>query len=165
MSAPFISLSPEETQDLGKVLGALTESGDIILLTGDLGAGKTQFTKGVAQALGVAKPITSPTFNLILEYQDEKTGRILLRHFDLYRLDKAEELDDIDYFGLLEDDTISVVEWGDKFSEALPLDYLLIDFEFIDDNTRAIRFEATGGRSGALLKDMAGAIERVKDGR
>jgi tRNA threonylcarbamoyladenosine biosynthesis protein TsaE len=120
-----------------------------VLLAGDLGAGKTQFTKGVARALGVMQAITSPTFNLMLEY--ETSGGKNLRHFDLYRLEHENELDDIDYFGLLEGDAISVVEWGDKFSGALPLDYLLIDFEMGEKETRRLRFEAVGAHSTQLL--------------
>jgi tRNA threonylcarbamoyladenosine biosynthesis protein TsaE len=149
MSGPLISLSPEQTEDFGAALGAVLEPGDVVLLTGDLGAGKTRFTKGVARALGVRQPITSPTFNLMIEYATAVGG--CFRHFDLYRLEDISELDDIDYFGLLESDAISVVEWGDRFSAALPLDYLLIAFELGEEDARALRFEALGMRSRQLL--------------
>jgi len=135
------TISAEETQSMGETLGALLLPGDVLLLTGDLGAGKTQFAKGIAIALGVKKQITSPTFNLIFEYPAGEGGPVVLRHFDLYRLDSEEELEDIDYFGLLEDKVVSVVEWGDKFPEALPLEYLLIEFEFVDEDTRALRLD------------------------
>jgi tRNA threonylcarbamoyladenosine biosynthesis protein TsaE len=161
MSAEGVSTSEEDTQNLGKTLGALLKPGDVVLLTGDLGAGKTQFAKGIALALGIKKPILSPTFNIVLEYREGQDGRVLLRHFDLYRLEKEEELDDIDYFGMLEDDVISVVEWGDKFSGALPEDYLLIDFVFEDETTRTLRYGAAGKRGQVLL----GAVEEVLDGR
>ena len=163
MSEPFFSSSPEQTEELGRVLGTLLLPGDVVLLTGELGAGKTQLTKGIARSLGVERPITSPTFNLIYEYLDALGERTLLRHFDLYRLEQAQELDDIDYFGLLEDRVVSVVEWGDKFPQALPLDYLLIAFAFEaeDENARQLRFEAVGRRSQELLL----TIREATDGR
>ena len=179
MSLSFTSSSPENTLDLGRLLGLAAEPGDVVLLTGELGSGKTQLTKGIALALGVKRPVTSPTFNIIYEYQDEgKTleageppgvgeplgaGRpkTVLRHFDLYRLEKEEELDDIDYFGLLEDDVVSVVEWGDKFPEALPNDYLLVEFEYIDEFARLLQFQAAGRRGEALLERLKELAARL----
>jgi tRNA threonylcarbamoyladenosine biosynthesis protein TsaE len=149
MNKLFMTTSPNQTESLGAQLGAVLQSGDVILLTGDLGAGKTQFTKGVARSLGVAQAITSPTFNLMIEYETADGGS--LRHFDLYRLEHEHELDDIDYFGLLESDAVSVVEWGDKFPLSLPLDYLLVIFEMGDKGVRTLRFEATGPRSTQVL--------------
>jgi len=149
-----ITKSPEETQELGATLGSLLLLGDVLLLTGDLGAGKTQFAKGIAVALGIKRPITGPTFNLIFEYPAGDGGPVVLRHFDLYRLENQEELQDIDYFGLLEDTVVSIVEWGDKFPQALPLDFLLIDFEFVDENKRTLRLKAFGQRSQELLKTI-----------
>ena len=151
MSAAILALSPEHTLELGKTLGLVAKPGDVILLTGELGAGKTQFTKGVALSLGVEQPVTSPTFNLVCEYQDAECSQNVLRHFDLYRLDREEELEDIDYFGLLEDEVVSVVEWGDKFPEALPRDYLLVEFEYVNESTRALRYWAMGSNSAALM--------------
>jgi tRNA threonylcarbamoyladenosine biosynthesis protein TsaE len=150
--APFVSASFEQTEKFGVMLGAMLHPGDVVLLTGDLGAGKTRFTKGVARALGVGQAVTSPTFNLMHEYVS--ASDVTLRHFDLYRLENESELDDIDYFGLLEGDAISVVEWGDRFFSALPLDYLLIAFELIDEQTRILRFEATGTRGVQLLAEV-----------
>ena len=159
MRLSITSSSPEETRDLGEALGQLAKPGDVFLLSGELGSGKTQFTKGIAIALGVERPVTSPTFNLVYEYQGAQVNRVTLRHFDLYRLEYEEQLDDIDYFGLLEGEAVSVVEWGDKFPEALPMDYLLVEFEFRDENTRVLRFEAAGSRSEKLLnalKELSG---------
>jgi tRNA threonylcarbamoyladenosine biosynthesis protein TsaE len=164
------------------LLGALLRPGDVVLLTGDLGAGKTQFTKGIAQALGISQAITSPTFNLVHEYvgagrgEDESAGvgedivvgtneypkNPILRHFDLYRLEDESELDDIDYFGLLEGDVISVVEWGDRFLSALPLDYLLVALTLIDERTRMLRFEAAGTRGLCLLASVKEALHVKK---
>lgn len=111
----------DQTIALGATLAPLLQPNDVILLVGDLGAGKTHFTKGVASGLGCTGKVTSPTFNIMLEYDG---GRLPLYHFDLYRLDDVWQLDDVDYFGLLEDGCVSVVEWGDKFPEALPQSYL-----------------------------------------
>jgi tRNA threonylcarbamoyladenosine biosynthesis protein TsaE len=162
----FVSASSKQTERIGALLGALLCPDDVVLLTGDLGAGKTQFTKGVARALGVSQDVTSPTFNLMHEYMsagiDKGAGdgakSVILRHFDLYRLEDESELNDIDYFGLLEGGAISVVEWGDRFASALPLDYLLIAFELIDERTRILRFEAMGTRSLRLLTDIGEAL-------
>jgi tRNA threonylcarbamoyladenosine biosynthesis protein TsaE len=155
----LVSSSPEQTTGLGELLGTLLRAGDVVLLTGDLGAGKTQFTKGVAHALGIDEAITSPTFNLMHEHSGARG--VTFRHFDLYRLDDSAQLDDIDYFGLLEDDAISVVEWGDRFSDALPLDYLLVAFGLLDEQTREMRLEASGARSASLLEEYWEACREV----
>jgi tRNA threonylcarbamoyladenosine biosynthesis protein TsaE len=149
----------EETEALGATLASHLHSGSIVLLAGDLGAGKTQFVKGLARALGVAEHITSPTFNLMVEHATP-TGT--LRHFDLYRLERAADLDDIDYFGLLEDDAVSVVEWGDKFACALPRDYLLVDCALVPGlpDERLIELSAHGPKSEKLLAAWAHAASR-----
>jgi tRNA threonylcarbamoyladenosine biosynthesis protein TsaE len=165
---PFVSSSPEQTERFGEALGGLLRAGDVVLLAGDLGAGKTQLAKGVARALGVQEAVTSPTFNLVLEH--ETALGIPLRHFDLYRLTDASELADIDYFGLLEDAAISVVEWGDRFSDALPLDYLLINLKLQDDDARTLHLSATGPRAKQLISplviaELAAAIQGDTGGR
>jgi tRNA threonylcarbamoyladenosine biosynthesis protein TsaE len=150
---------------LGRRLGALLSAGDVMLLAGDLGAGKTQLAKGVAAALGVQQPITSPTFNIMFEYPTTvvvpELAPVPLRHFDLYRLETSEELDDIDYFGLLEDVAISIVEWGDKFPDALPEDYLLLHFELLDESRRQLQVSGYGRRSTALCAEFENAMNRV----
>ncbi|MCL1890766.1 MAG: tRNA (adenosine(37)-N6)-threonylcarbamoyltransferase complex ATPase subunit type 1 TsaE [Coriobacteriia bacterium] len=144
--------SAEETFAFGVELGRLVQAGDIIILTGDLGAGKTQLAKGIAQGLGITEPITSPTFNLMLVY---KAADKTLQHFDLYRLEAAEQLDDIDYFGCLESDAISLVEWGDKFSQALPEDYLEVSLDLdLSGNAREL-----GLNGNARELDLGGAAE------
>jgi tRNA threonylcarbamoyladenosine biosynthesis protein TsaE len=156
MGDVLVSASPDQTASFGAALGTALRPGDIVLLTGDLGAGKTRFAQGVARALGVAQAVTSPTFNLVIEYETAGGGR--LRHFDLYRLEYEGELDDIDYFGLLEDDAVSIVEWGDKFPGALPLDYVLVVFEWGDEGKRTLRFEATGPRGARVLANLSAGM-------
>ncbi|MDR2106345.1 MAG: tRNA (adenosine(37)-N6)-threonylcarbamoyltransferase complex ATPase subunit type 1 TsaE [Coriobacteriales bacterium] len=161
MSNTLCSVSSAQTNALGAALGAALQPGDVVLLTGDLGAGKTQFAKGIARALGVQEAITSPTFNLMIEHSTAKGG--LFRHFDLYRLERVEELDDLDYFGLLEDAAISAVEWGDRFPQALPLDYLLVAIEIDDDERRTLRFEAQGERSACLFAGVWDALRVAEE--
>ena len=117
------SESAEQTKQVGTALGNLLQAGDVVLLSGDLGAGKTQFVQGVARALGVAEgEVTSPTFNILLTYGGSAADGtpITLNHFDLYRLDKPEQLVDIDFAGVLESGGVCFIEWADKFPSAMP---------------------------------------------
>lgn len=116
MNGCFESASPEETLELGKRLGAALEPGDVLVLTGDLGAGKTQLTKGIAAAMGVEDEVTSPTFALEAVHEGE---RMPLYHFDLYRLHDAEELGDAGVWDVLGGDGVCVIEWGEQFSDEL----------------------------------------------
>lgn len=159
MRCCITTANEDETICVGESLGALLRGGDIILLDGDLGAGKTHFSKGVAHGLGVKYELTSPTFNLVLEYPLEvSSSATFLRHFDLYRLEQEEELDDIDYFGLIEDEqAISLVEWGSKFAAALPVGYLEIALLHNEGTPlqREICMQAYGRRSEELLQQFA----------
>ncbi|MDR3052626.1 MAG: tRNA (adenosine(37)-N6)-threonylcarbamoyltransferase complex ATPase subunit type 1 TsaE [Coriobacteriales bacterium] len=184
LALQLASHSEAQTQQLGASLGALLEPGSVVILSGDLGAGKTQFTKGIARALGIVEPITSPTFNILLQHEvgqsavlgrSQESGReqggassvpshppaadtpVSLYHFDLYRLESEGELDDIDYFGLLEQDAASVVEWGDKFPGALPVDYLQVDFELQANDARILHGTAHGSQSERLLAAWSAA--------
>ena len=118
------------------------------MLNGDLGAGKTQFVQGVAAALGVRAAVTSPTFNILLEYHE---GALPLYHFDLYRLDEPSQLDDIDYFGVIDGDGASFVEWAEKFPDELPYDYLEITITADERGTRRVVAHSYGSRSRQLL--------------
>jgi len=154
-STALISDSVEATIRLGEALGTVLRAGDIVALTGDLGAGKTHFTKGIARGLGVEDEVTSPTFNILLVHE----GRdIPLYHFDLYRLDEASQLDDIDYFGTVEADGASVVEWGDRFEETLAGDVLLVELNRVDDVSREVRVTALGERADALAAEWFDAV-------
>ena len=110
------SASPEQTQAVGEMIGAALQDGDVLVLTGDLGAGKTQLTKGVARALGVSDEITSPTFALEAVHEG---GRIPLYHFDLYRLHEADELGDAGLWDVLGADGACVIEWGEQFADEI----------------------------------------------
>jgi tRNA threonylcarbamoyladenosine biosynthesis protein TsaE len=153
--ARLVSGSREATERLGEVLAQLVAPGDVILLSGDLGAGKTQLTKGLARGLGVGEPVTSPTFNILLVHD----GRMPLYHFDLYRLEHAEELDDIDYWGTLEAGGVSVVEWGDRFAEALPGDGIDVAITITGDDSREIDVHALGPRGRELGPAWQRAVE------
>jgi tRNA threonylcarbamoyladenosine biosynthesis protein TsaE len=146
---------PNETLQCGRVLAPLLVPGDVVLLSGDLGAGKTQLTKGVAEGLGVAEPVTSPTFNILLVHE----GRIPLYHFDLYRLERAEELEDLDYYATLESDGVCVVEWGDRFAEAEPAKGMVVTLSIVDDTARAIEVRPIGARGEQLASAWAAACE------
>lgn len=120
----IVSHSAEETRGVGRALGALLVAGDVVLLAGDLGAGKTELTKGIGGALGVDDVIVSPTFTLARRYP----GRVPLVHVDLYRLDRVQELLDL---GLEEegDDAVIVVEWGDVATAHLPGERLEVQID------------------------------------
>lgn len=152
--------SEAATQTVGTVLAPLVAPGDVLVLTGDLGAGKTQLTKGLALGLGVAEPVTSPTFNILLVHE----GRIPLYHFDLYRLTKAEELEDLDYWGTLEADGVSVVEWGDRFAQAVPDACVIVRLCVTGDDEREIVLEPRGERGAALAAEWGFACRSADDG-
>ena len=140
----------EATKQLAATLAPYLHPGDVVLLKGDLGAGKTQFVQGIAAALGVRAQVTSPTFNILLEYHD---GVLPLYHFDLYRLDDDEELEDINYFETVDGDGdgVAFVEWGDKFPRSLPCDYLEICITVDDKGCRCVCAHSCGTRARQLL--------------
>jgi tRNA threonylcarbamoyladenosine biosynthesis protein TsaE len=159
----FITTSAEETKNLAERLAAHLSAGDVIVLSGTLGAGKTQFVQGLARGLGVKEPITSPTFALLMSYQsalkqvgagalygNAKTG-LDLNHFDLYRLDNKDQLEDIAFYEVLESPMVTCIEWGTKFPEALPRDYLEITLTALEDDKRQIKARLKGSFRKELL--------------
>lgn len=144
--------SAEATKQLASTLAPYLHAGDVVLLEGDLGAGKTQFVQGVAEGLGIADAVTSPTFNILLQYAG---GRLPLYHFDLYRLEDADQLEDVAYYETIEGDGASFVEWGSKFPEAMPYGYLEIKFSLDQDGVRTIRAHAFGTRARTILRVWA----------
>ncbi len=117
------TFSAEETMEIGRKLGSLLQGGELICLNGDLGTGKTAFTGGVAQALGIDGYITSPTFTLVNEYK----GRLAMYHFDVYRIADPEEMFEIGFEEYLESNGVVLVEWADLIREVLPEEYIGVD--------------------------------------
>jgi tRNA threonylcarbamoyladenosine biosynthesis protein TsaE len=117
--------SPEATQAVAAALGELLVGGDLVLLVGDLGAGKTAFTQGLARGLGVVERVTSPTFTIVQEYE----GRLRLAHVDVYRLDRVQDLYDLGFEELVDDDRVTVVEWGDLVEQVVPAEHLVVRIE------------------------------------
>ena len=122
--------SLDDTHAIAAAIAALARTGDMIVLAGEMGAGKTAFAQGFGTALGVTEPMTSPTFTLVHSYD---VGRITLHHADIYRLSTRNELDDLALSELLEADGIVLVEWGDVVAQALG-EHLLVRLEPANDN-------------------------------
>ena len=139
--------SVEETQACAAALAGVLDAGAVVTLDGDLGAGKTHFTQGLAAALGVAQAVTSPTFNLVVEYTD---GRLPLYHFDLYRLDSPCQLEDLAFYEYVEGDGVSCIEWASKFPEEMPEDRLEVYLAVEGESVRTIWACAHGSAESML---------------
>jgi tRNA threonylcarbamoyladenosine biosynthesis protein TsaE len=149
--------SVDDTRALAGEVAALAGPGDILLLAGDLGAGKTAFAQGFGAALGVTTPITSPTFTLMRTYE----GRHRIHHFDVYRLDQLQEVVDLGMWELLDDGAVVLVEWGDVVAPALPADFLEIRLELTAaDDERFVRLRPVGARWCARQNALQRALER-----
>ncbi len=134
--------SPAETRALGERLAALLRPGDVLLLYGDLGAGKSELTRGIARGLGIGGPVASPSFTIMNVYE---TGRIPLYHFDWYRLESAEELFEMGLDEYLGGDGAAVVEWPTRCPEAIPETHLRITITPLGENEREITLSPRGG--------------------
>lgn len=147
--------SVEDTKALAAALAELARPGDLLLLAGDLGAGKTAFTQGYGAALGIDDLITSPTFTLVNSYE----GRLELNHIDVYRLEALAEVVELGVPEMLDEGGVAVVEWGDVVAPALPADYLEIRFGFTDDDDeRVLELVPTGPRWSARVRALATAL-------
>lgn len=125
--------SEEETYNVGRIMGTLCHAGTVIALVGDLGAGKTVLTKGIAKSLGIEREPNSPTFVILNIYE----GKFQLNHFDLYRISDPEELDDIGFGEIIYGEGVSVIEWADKISHILPEDTITVEISHGDgENNR-----------------------------
>ncbi len=133
--------SVEDTRSLGAALAELAHPGDVVVLAGDLGTGKTAFVQGLARGLGVSEPVTSPAFVIVRTYP----GRLPLVHVDVYRLDHLQEVVDLGLPELVDEDGVAAIEWGDVVLPTLPADFLEVRFDQGDsDDDRTISFEAIG---------------------
>ena len=133
----FITHSPEETEAVGAALGKALKPGTVLAYTGDLGAGKTAFTRGLAQGLGATDRVTSPTYTIVNEYL---SGRMPLFHFDMYRLSSSDDLWDIGWEDYLERGGVCAVEWSENVEDALESP-IWVKLTKLDENTRRITIE------------------------
>ena len=142
----YITNSPEETEAVGAALGKILAPGTVIAYRGDLGAGKTAFTRGLARGLGYAEPVTSPTYTIVNEYLG---GRLPLFHFDMYRLASSDDLWDIGWDDYLDRNGVCAVEWSENVSDALE-DAILITIHKTGETSRRIEIEG-----GEHLADLS----------
>ena len=150
----LISHSPEQTRQFGAHLGRMLRAGDLVLLAGQIGAGKTTLVQGIARGLGIEGYVQSPTFTLAAEY-DGRTGdgrAVRLYHLDLYRLEDAAEFETFGYEEYLtEPDGITIIEWPDRLPEPLVEDFLVIQIAYIADTKRRLAFFPRGTRYDDLV--------------
>ncbi|GAX88797.1 tRNA (adenosine(37)-N6)-threonylcarbamoyltransferase complex ATPase subunit type 1 TsaE [Effusibacillus lacus] len=145
-----ITHSPDQTQSIAERLAALLEPGDILTLSGDLGAGKTTFTQGLAKGLAVEDPVNSPTFTLIREYE----GRIPLYHMDVYRLGDKAGAENLGIDEYLYGDGVCVIEWAEYIASLLPEEYLDIAIRKTGESERQIQISGKGKRYAGLIKEL-----------
>ena len=138
----------EETIALGHRLGLLLQPNMLLTLSGDLGAGKTTFTKGIGQGLGITKVINSPTFTILKQYQ----GRLNLSHFDAYRLEGQD--DDLGFEEIFDSDDVCVVEWANFIEDILPVDRLTIEIKKIDENIREFVFKTNSEKYAQVVEAL-----------
>jgi tRNA threonylcarbamoyladenosine biosynthesis protein TsaE len=149
--------SAEDTQAFASALAAGLESGDLVLLIGEIGAGKTTFTKGLATGLNINELVTSPTFVLMHTY----AGRIPLHHVDIYRLEHLQEVIDLGLMEMLDEGGIALMEWGDLAAPVLPGDRLEISLSIDDDNldSRQIRLRTIGSKWSVREAELSRLVE------
>jgi tRNA threonylcarbamoyladenosine biosynthesis protein TsaE len=148
-----ISRAPDETRKVGAALAELLVPGDVVSLTGDLGAGKTAFVQGAARALGVQEPVTSPTFVLVRQYR----GDVPVHHVDVYRLDRVQEVLDLGFEDLLDPSGVVFVEWGDAIDALLPNDHLRVEITTGED-ARRLSFAGRGTRWAGRWERLEGVL-------
>ena len=147
----LLALTDPDTRAIGEEVGGLLEPGDVVSLTGDLGAGKTTFVQGAARALKVSQPVLSPTFTLVREYR----GRLPVYHLDVYRLERLQEAVDLGLDEYLEGGGVVFIEWGDAVERLLPPDRLQVELTLPDEtDLRRVAMELRGSswerRAGQL---------------
>lgn len=151
----FFSRSPEQTRRIGIRLGAALQPGDVICLQGELGAGKTTFTQGLAQGWGSLDSVSSPTFILVNQYRRADGG--LLFHLDAYRLDSVPEAEELDLDSMLAEGAL-IIEWPLRIEPLIPAERLWVDLEHISEEHRQMKFHARGERYDELLDAVRHAV-------
>jgi tRNA threonylcarbamoyladenosine biosynthesis protein TsaE len=145
------SHTPQETEQLGSLLGRMLAKGDIIALSGELGTGKTTLVRGIARGIGLKEgEVASPSFTLVNEYE----GPLRLFHIDLYRLEDEKELIGIDYEEYLKADGVVVIEWADRIPQAVPHDALWITLRYLNSERREIVLQARGDRYKMMIEEL-----------
>jgi tRNA threonylcarbamoyladenosine biosynthesis protein TsaE len=148
--------SADDTRALAAELASLARPGDLVLLAGDLGAGKTAFVQGFGKALGVTEAITSPTFVIVHTYD----GRFPVIHVDAYRLEHLQELLDLGIGEMLDHDGVTLIEWGDVVIPAVPQEFLEVRNELGDgDDERVVRLRGAGGTWAARADAIGGVLD------
>lgn len=152
--------SAEETRLLAVSLAPILVPGDLLVLAGDLGAGKTTFVQGLAVGLGITERVTSPTFILMKEYLG---GRFPLMHLDVYRLGKIQDVIDLGYDEFLDPSYVVAIEWGDKVEALLPLEHLKIEFLLGGGQNRSVTFTGKGEAWKARMPSVLRVIAELKE--
>lgn len=156
----------EDTREIAASLATLAKAGDLILLAGDLGSGKTTFAQGFGAGLGVQEQIVSPTFTLVRTY----AGRLTLVHCDVYRLDHLQEVIDLGLSELLDDGGVALIEWGDMAAPTLPADFLEVRLDYgdtdagADDDERHLQLRIVGPTWAPRTAAIASALSRWVEG-
>ena len=146
----LMSHSPEQTQEFGVRIGELALPGDILLLAGGLGTGKTCLTQGIAWGLGIKEYAASPSFMIVRELY----GRLPLYHIDLYRLDHIEEIADLGLDEYLYGNGLCVVEWAEKGLSVLPAEHLMVEISYLSDTERGFQLKPSGKRYREILAQL-----------
>ncbi|MEW6075448.1 MAG: tRNA (adenosine(37)-N6)-threonylcarbamoyltransferase complex ATPase subunit type 1 TsaE [Candidatus Omnitrophota bacterium] len=153
----FLTRSPQQTRIFAKKIAALLQPGDILCLTGELGSGKTVFTKGIAWGLGIApQEIVSPTFVLLRQYEKAK---IPLFHFDLYRVTRERQISEVGYEEYMFDAGVTVVEWAERLGGLMPGAFLEISLRIVSGKSRELILASHGSRYRALLRKINAIIK------
>ncbi|MGB7338206.1 MAG: tRNA (adenosine(37)-N6)-threonylcarbamoyltransferase complex ATPase subunit type 1 TsaE [Phototrophicaceae bacterium] len=153
----IISHSPEQTQRYGIRLGKLLQAGDIICLSGDMGAGKTVFSSGIGQGWGTRNKVTSPTYNLVHQH-NRAQDKLTLYHLDCYRMQSIDEIDTIGFDDMVESKGVIIIEWAERIEDALPNNHLWVELGVVEELRRNFILEAKGKRYQDLVLAFRNAI-------
>jgi tRNA threonylcarbamoyladenosine biosynthesis protein TsaE len=161
----MITHSPEQTRSVGQLLGRLLAHGDVVLLSGDIGAGKTTFVQGMGRALHVGDYVQSPTFTIVAEHAGTTADGLPMRlyHVDLYRLTGTDDLDTIGFGDYLDDpQAVTVVEWPERAAVAMPAEHLFVELGYVADTKRNVRLTPRGGRYAATIDRFRAEVAGVR---